>query len=283
MSSWLAVTTPDNWPLCHATKTWGVGDRYKALLEEVEVGDYILFYVRGMTVAGFVRVTKPYFYNEERIWKDDVYPHRISFESELVLEERVNVTQFFYSFFPSMAPSGYFRKAFRRLPEDQFDLFRDFLSEGAIEVIEEDEGLLHEVRETATISLERDLENFLEQRLQILEEGLHLFVDGERGGRQYTTEVSRIDLLAKDKNDTFVVIELKAGEADKTSLAQILPYMGWVREFLAEGREVRGIIVASDFSPELIAATNVVANLSLYRYRVDFKFESMITGIELTK
>ncbi|TET89590.1 MAG: EVE domain-containing protein [Methanomassiliicoccales archaeon] len=283
MSYWLAVTTPENWPLCLNTKTWGVGDTYKALLKNVQVGEYVLFYVRGMTVSGIVRVTKPYFYSEERIWKDSLYPHRVLFEPDLVSEETVNIRQFFYSFFPGMAPSGYFRKAFRRLPEDQFELFRDFLSEGTIEIIEEDESLLFEVAETATISLEKDLENFLERRLQVLEEGLHLFIDGEREGRQYSTDVSRIDLLAKDRNDTFVVIELKAGEADRKSLAQILPYMGWVREYLAKGREVRGIIVASDFSPDLIAATNVVANLSLCRYSVDFSFEGIVPRIELTK
>jgi len=82
--------------------------------------------------------------------------------------------------------------------------------------------------------------------------------------------VSRIDLLAQDAAGNLVVIELKAGEAGREVLGQILPYMGWVREHLAKGKAVRGIVVASDFTPELLAAVNVLSNFALYRYAVQF-------------
>lgn len=33
---------------------------------------------------------------------------------------------------------------------------------------------------------------------------------------------------------------------------------------------MRGIVVASDFMPELLAAVNVLSNFALYRYAVQF-------------
>jgi hypothetical protein len=110
-----------------ATKTWGVQDHYKGRIARTAFGDDLVIYIVGMKCAGIYRVTQAYFYNEDPIWLDDVYPHRIQFEAALVPPEPVDIKQFFNSFFPTKSPQGYFRAAFRELPEDEFELFRDFL------------------------------------------------------------------------------------------------------------------------------------------------------------
>ena len=68
-----------------------------------------------------------------------------------------------------------------------------------------------------------------------------------------------------------MVIELKAGQATRDAVGQILSYMGDVS---AEepGGKVRGIIVASDFDQKTKAAARILPNLSLRRYSINFEF-----------
>lgn len=129
------------------------------------------------------------------------------------------------------------------------------------------------VARPSSLSIERDLEDSLVQNLTMLEPGLRLYRDGDVEGRQLdTATVGIIDLLAVDKNDILVVIELKAGKASDSVCGQILGYMAWVREELAGGKKVRGIIVASGFSDRLRYAAQAVDALSLIKYSIRFKF-----------
>lgn len=123
------------------------------------------------------------------------------------------------------------------------------------------------------LHLESDLEGFLVTDLGQLERNLKLYVrDGVRGQQLDAGVAGRIDLLAIDASDNFVVIELKAGEADRQTCGQIQAYMAWVSENLAAGMQVRGILVASGFTERLKLAVKVVPGLSLRRYSVVFRF-----------
>jgi len=82
-------------------------------------------------------------------------------------------------------------------------------------------------------------------------------------------------LLALDRNSSFVVIELKAGKAIDHVIGQILGYMSYVRKSLADGGEVRGIIVADDFDERLKYAVGEIPKLRLKKYLVQFKFEDV--------
>lgn len=127
--------------------------------------------------------------------------------------------------------------------------------------------------EEATISLERDLENFLLAKLNVLEEGLRLY-EGETG-RQFQVQSGRIDILAQDKNNNFVVLELKAGTATDAVLAQILAYMADITRELSMGKPVRGIIVAYGFAEKLVAASSLLPTIKLKKYKVNFEFEEV--------
>jgi hypothetical protein len=104
-----------------------------------------------------------------------------------------------------------------------------------------------EVDSEIPLSLERQLEDFLARNLNLVEEGLRLYVDEDgREGRQYPTDVGTIDLLCERPTGDFLVIELKRGKGSDVVVGQTSRYMGWVRQHIAGGRPVFGLVLAHD-------------------------------------
>ena len=151
--------------------------------------------------------------------------------------------------------------------EDNANTFQDF--ENDVENVDSDEFI------EATISLERDLEQYIIRDLSQIEDGLKLYSEKGISGQQFNTEVGRIDILAKDKNNDFVVIELKAGTANYSVIGQILGYISWIRKNLAKGKRVRGIIIADDFDKRVKYASLELTNITLKRYEVSFKIKDV--------
>jgi len=146
---------------------------------------------------------------------------------------------------------------------------------------EPSEELVEETRieeEEVSFGLERDLEECISRNLKQLEEGLTLYSTEGSSGRQYSTDVGRIDLLTVDKEGNFVVIELKAGLATDRVVGQVLGYMRCVRKNLAKGKDVRGIIVADDFDERLKYAVAEIPKLKLKKYLVKFEFRDIETS-----
>jgi len=129
------------------------------------------------------------------------------------------------------------------------------------------------------IQMERDLENFLVNNLNLIEERLKLYEEEGINGRQYPTDVGTIDLLCK-KAENFVVVELKKGRGSDSVVGQISRYIGWVRENLSNGHDVRGIIIVHDFDPKLKYAVLAHENLELKYYEIQIKFVSKQQIIE---
>ncbi|WDZ97341.1 endonuclease NucS [Herbaspirillum sp. WKF16] len=117
----------------------------------------------------------------------------------------------------------------------------------------------------SSLSLERDLEDQIVGHLDVLEPGLTLV------SRQETSDVGRLDLLARDREGRTVIIELKAGEAKDSSIGQIARYMGWYAE--KEGKPPRAMLVASGFPEPVRWAAKAIPGLKLVTYRVQFAFE----------
>ena len=79
-----------------------------------------------------------------------------------------------------------------------------------------------------------------------------------------------MDILAEDKLGNLVVVELKAGRASSSVIAQILAYMASIAD--EESKPVRGIIVAGDFDERVRLASKAVPNLELREYSYQFRF-----------
>ena len=106
---------------------------------------------------------------------------------------------------------------------------------------------LEELEETEAISevLESEIESSIISNPEILEEGLELI------GNQYSTSIGYIDILCRDKNGNYVIIELKRGKGSHKVVGQIQKYMVWVSENLTKDKQVRGIIVVKEYAKEL--------------------------------
>lgn len=129
--------------------------------------------------------------------------------------------------------------------------------------------------DSASITLEKDLEEYLARNLGQLEKGLTLYSQNELKGRQFNTDAGRIDILAIDNSGNLVVLELKAGIATIQALGQVLSYMGYISHNIAKGKEVRGFIIADDFDGKLKYAASVTPAISLKKYVVSFGFEDV--------
>ena len=120
--------------------------------------------------------------------------------------------------------------------------------EKEVEIVEETWGLEElieeEVKESNEV-LESEVEASIISNPEVLEEGLELI------GNQYSTSVGNIDILYRDKNGNFVVVELKKGKGSYEVVGQIQKYLTWVSENLAEDKQVRGIIVVREYDKEL--------------------------------
>ena len=82
-----------------------------------------------------------------------------------------------------------------------------------------------------------------------------------------------MDVLAikKDKSQ-LLVVELKKGRASDAVVGQILRYMGYVKQELAEPNQtVKGVIIALDDDTKIRRALAITPDISFYRYEVSFK------------
>jgi hypothetical protein len=151
----------------------------------------------------------------------------------------------------------------------EFEAFR-----GGTSVPQPDED--EEDDRSATFALEAHLRDFLAANLERIEHGLRLYTTSESDGVEHLVDDGRIDLLAVDGADKFVVIELKLSRGRNKALGQLIYYMGWVDENLGNG-PCRGMIVAGDIGPDLITAVQRVPGVRLYRYHLAFAIEE-VTG-----
>ncbi|MCK5686510.1 DUF1016 family protein [bacterium] len=132
------------------------------------------------------------------------------------------------------------------------------------------------IEDPVAFALEKHLEDFLIENWNSVELGREFNIfedDGEMIGQQYRTDTGPIDILAISKDQkTLLVIELKKGRTSDSVVGQILRYMGYVKEVLAEpDQTVRGVIIALEDDHRTKRALAMVPEIDFYRYEVSFK------------
>ncbi len=142
--------------------------------------------------------------------------------------------------------------------------FKGYAGTGAAD-IEGAEGT--EEAEELRFELERDMQKAIRRNIEQLEPGLKI-IDG---GQERKVEAGRIDITAAERGGKRVVIELKTGTADPSSVTQTLAYMASVHS--EDKKPVSGILVASDFHSKVLQAAQAVPNLQLKQYSFSFTFK----------
>lgn len=127
--------------------------------------------------------------------------------------------------------------------------------------------------------LEAHLRDFLAQNIETIDvdnKKLSLYIDEDGvDGVEYRTGVGYIDILAVDEDGDFVVLELKLSRGNDATLGQILRYMGWIDRNIAQGKKVKGIIVAQSIDEKLRYAVSQVKNVKLFEYKVQFSVQKV--------
>ncbi|MGQ2965202.1 endonuclease NucS domain-containing protein [Methylophilus sp.] len=132
------------------------------------------------------------------------------------------------------------------------------------------------IEDPVAFAMEKHLEAFLVANWNQTELAKNYTIyqeDGEIVGQQYSTDAGQIDILAVSKdNKKLLVVELKRGRASDVVVGQILRYMGYIKEQIAEkDQKVEGVIIALEDDQKLKWALAAVDNISFYRYEVNFK------------
>ena len=132
------------------------------------------------------------------------------------------------------------------------------------------------VEDPYAFAMEKHLEDFLIRNWAQTELAKEYDIyedDGEYVGQQYPADTGRIDILAisKDKK-TLLVLELKKGRASDAVVGQVLRYMGYVKEELAEDdQNVKGVIIAMEDDQRIQRARAMVPTIDFFRYQISFE------------
>nr|WP_233120869.1 endonuclease NucS domain-containing protein [Chlorobium sp. KB01] len=132
------------------------------------------------------------------------------------------------------------------------------------------------IEDPVAFAMEKHLEAFLVanwDQTDLSQEFLIFEEDGEAVGQQYATDAGPIDILAISKDrKKLLVVELKRGRATDVVVGQVLRYMGFVKEQIAESDQtVEGVIIALEDDKKMRWALMSVPSISFYRYQISFK------------
>jgi predicted nucleic acid-binding Zn-ribbon protein len=113
----------------------------------------------------------------------------------------------------------------------------------------------------------------------LLEPELVIYRDARAGvvGVDLSTPVGSIDLLARDKEGTLVVVAVPDPRDADSLIADMLARIGYVRKHFASDRKaVRGIVVIEEIPEELAyTAAGVAQTISFKAYRVALSFHPL--------
>ncbi len=79
--------------------------------------------------------------------------------------------------------------------------------------------------------------------------------------------------MVKDKKTgSFVVIELKRNQTSDDTVGQLARYMEWVKKH-KDDDNVKGIIIAGEYDKKLDYALELLPNIDVFIYNVNFNLE----------
>ena len=137
-----------------------------------------------------------------------------------------------------------------------------------------------DVDSPSTFALEHHLRDFIAKKFDELTfngKKLKPYLDPEgRPCTEYPTDTGRIDILAvsvDEDNQEYFVFELKLSRGSDPAIGQLMRYMSWVKEKLADpdDMKVNGIIVAQSIDDRLRRSASMIPEVELFEYELQFE------------
>jgi predicted RNA-binding protein len=267
-------------------KFWGIGEKTpnKAHLRE---GDKIVFYIGIPTKAfgGTATLASAVFELDEKK-KTELAHGREMYTTDLgvfledidmwrtpkPVEELLDNLNFIEN---KPYWGSYFQGGVREIVEDDY---LAIIGEREISLIEKLSST-KDIESQTEFALETHLEEFIYSNWSQIDWGsnLELYRVEDLDGRQYPAGTWSIDFLTIDKDrGDLVVIELKRGKTSDATVGQLLRYIHWVEQNVAEGGvKVRGIIIAREVDEALRYSVMGMEKIEVNTYQVDFKLRPM--------
>lgn len=264
---------------------WGIGERTPNR-KNLQKGDRVVYYVgsprkvfAGTAMLGsdcfqLHEAQKREFGHGKRFYTSDygvlladvdIWRTRKSVEALLPDLGFVENKEFWFS---------YFQGGVRQVTEDDFNTI---IGEREVSLVDQI-AASRDIESQSEFALETHLEEFISQNWDNIDWGrkLNLYQTDEQDGRQFPAGMWSIDFLAVDEEqDELIVIELKRGKTSDSSVGQILRYVSWVRENVADvGQRVKGIVIAHDVDEALKYAVKALDDIEVKTYQVDFQLVS---------
>jgi restriction system protein len=136
------------------------------------------------------------------------------------------------------------------------------------------------IEDPMAFAMESHLEHFIVENWEQTDFGQEFIIfeeDGEQTGKQYDTPAGRMDIVAVSKDrKKLLIIELKRGRTSDIVVGQLLRYMGFAKEQMAEpGQEIHGVVIALEDDQKLRWAMSAMPNVAFYRYQISFKLQKV--------
>lgn len=181
----------------------------------------------------------------------------------------VNSKNIIDKFLDEVWPSGKTKKgqSRKRFFENLYQRFLDYEEGNGREEDENDDEI---PTEESQFAYETDLRDYLSNNLHIIEDGLRLYISeaGEKGIEYLIPKTKRrIDILAIDKNNDYVVIELKVSRGYEKTIGQALYYQSMVKSTF-DVEKARIILIAREISEELRMGTKYLSDVQLFEYQL---------------
>jgi hypothetical protein len=129
------------------------------------------------------------------------------------------------------------------------------------------------IDQQATALYEKEVQKFLSLNLHLLGKPTLELVQTEYPIK-FGKDSGRIDVLAKDSQGNFVVIEVKRGVAGRSAVGQVQSYMGSLMTEFPD-KKTRGLLVAMGLDEAARAALLVTYDVTYFEFKTRFEFSQV--------
>jgi len=288
MATYLCVVSPrfpENYHIGVRAGKWGVEENYRNRIGVVQPGDELVF-ISQQRIVSLHRIESKVFREETPLWpkKDgDIFPWRISispplFNGAIPKEEFTKRISFMIGMVwggTIQGASGVFNS---RLTPADVTYIKSRLEAKAQPVVKEVPLDVRKPDDAHALFrlLERDVMIDLQHILPSVGLRRH---NGHDFPAEYDLGYGGNVILCRDNaTNAFVVLDFNRGEAPNETVLRVLHYMSWVRQNLADTKDVRGLILSEKVNESLRSIVSEIPNISLRCYRFGIQLIDEATG-----